>query len=498
MKFLKFVLLIICVSLFWGCGKTGDDLSGFIRVRIKEDPTTLDPAYIVDVTGGMISAKLYNGLIRIDENARIKPDIAQSWKVSEDGLSYTFVLRNGVKFSDGKGITASDFLKCYSRIISPDVTSPREWIFDKVKEFKVISPTEFQIVLKEQFAPFIYLLTMPNAYLVSDNNLGTGPYILYEWLHDNKLLLTPNPYYYDVAPKIKGIMYKVIPEDFTARTEFELGNLDVMGVSLQDWKYYKQSDKWKMYSCTGLNTYYIGFNLNNPVFRSRRTRQAFNYAIDKEKIIEYLLGGQAEVSGGAVPSVLLDKNIEGYSYLPNKAKKLLAQSGVKFDKPLNIYVRAQKESIRIVESIQHYFTEVGIETKIVPLEWSAYKEAINEGEADLFLMSWWADYPSAENFLFPTFHSSNWGSGGNRAFFKNDVIDRLIIQSQKESDDKKRILLYGKLNRLIAVQAPWAFLWNKRQLVVTQEWVDGYKIYPVYNGDKGTDIQLRKEEWKKK
>ncbi len=487
MKRYRLAQILFIVLLISGCARPveRDDV---LHLRLKEDPTTLDPAYIVDVSGGVIAAKLYNGLVRIDEHCRVVPDIAQSWEISADGCVYTFKLRADAKFSDGRPVTAEDFRRCYQRIIDPATTSPRRWLFDKVREFRVVAPDEFQVKLTEPFAPFLNLLAMPNAYLVSADNLGTGPYVLAEWQHDNRLLLKPNEFYFGQAPKVAGIEYRVIPEEFTTEAEFELGQLDMIEISLDDWPRYQANDKWQTCSQSGLNTYYIGFNCQQGPFNSYRLRQAFNYAVDKQKIITHLLEGQARAAKGPVPPALLTDDLPGYSYLPNKAKRLLQQSGVTFSEPIKIYVRAQKESIHIVESIQHYLAELGIPVQVVPLEWSAFKEAVAKGQADMFLMSWWADYPSAENFLYPTFHSANWGSGGNRARFKDPLVDRLITQAQAEADPEKRAALYRQAQRLIARQAPWLFLWHKNELVVAQPWISGLKLYPVYNGDKGTDV----------
>lgn len=466
---MKRYLVIFVIFFVVGCAKKEDN-PNMLRLRLKEDPTTLSPAYIVDVAGGVIAAKLYSGLVRFDENCEIVPDLAESWQIDLSGFKYTFKLRKDC------GVTAEDIKNAFNKIIAPETISPRSWIFDKVKEFKVIDPFTFQIILTEQFAPFLSLLTMPNAYIEN-----TGPYKLVVWEHDNKLILEPNPDYFGKMPKVKGIEYRVIPEEFTARTEFELGNLDIMEVSPIDWKKLSKSEVHK-YSQVGLNTYYVGFNCQKPPFNSIRVRQAFNYAIDKETIIKHILQGQAEPAGGPVPPVLLKVKTIPYPYLPKRAKKML--EGISFDKPLKIYVRSESQGIQIVETIQHYLAGIGIKTQIVPLEWSAFKEAVAEGEPDLFLMSWWADYPDPENFLFPTFHSSNWGAGGNRARFKNSIINKLIEEAQKKTDSK----LYGKIQILISRQAPWIFLWHRKELVVVQQQVRGFKPYPVYNSDKGTDV----------
>lgn len=452
LRVIKIILFVILIS---GCS-VREDARGILRIRIKEDPTTLDPIYIVDVVGGSISAKLYRGLVRFDENCRIVPDIAQSWEVSGDGLIYTFKLQMSPEVVKNR----------FEEVIKK---SPRKWIFEKVKEFRVLDDKTLQIELKEPFSPFLSLLTMPNAYIAD------GPYRLALWEHDRRIVLEPRE-----PVRLKGIEYVIIPEEFTAKAEFDLGNIDIMEVSPVEWVNMtaRKNGIISLYSQVGLNVYYIGFNCER--FKNTRFRQALNYAIDKESIIKNTLNGQAVISGGPVPPTLL-KTSYPYPYLPNRAKRLLKGQ---YPLKLKLYVRAQTQAIQIAEAIQHYLKKIGTTVDIIPLEWSAFKEAINKGEPDLFLMSWWADYPDPENFLFPTFHSTNIGPGGNRARFRNSLIDKLIEEAQRTGDQK----LYKKLQRYINRQAPWIFLWHTKELVITQPWVKGFRLYPVYNSDKGTEI----------
>ena len=487
-KYLAVILLCLLVS---GCagsaGKQGDD--NILRLRLKEDPTTVDPALIVDVAGGAVAAKLYSGLVRFDDRAKIIPDIAESWDISPDGLAYTFRIRPGIVFSDGSPLTAGSIKRSFARVIEG---SPRKWIFDKVKEIKIIDDATLLIEMKEPFAPFLGLLAMPNAYININGKMGSGPYLLKKWNHDRSLLLVPNPLYYGEPARVNGIEYRIIPEDFTALAEFDLGNIDIMELSPIQWRR-AEGDRPQpgggIYSQTGLNVYYIGLNCRKPLFSDVNLRRAFNYAIDKKVIIDNVLQGQAEPAGGPVPPVLLPAGAsDPYSYSPGKAKRLL--QGYKFTKPLKLYVKAQNQSIQIAEVIQHYLGRAGVPVKIVALEWSAFKKAVNEGETDMFLLSWWADYPDPENFLFPTFHSANIGPGGNRAYYQDKIVDSLIEQAQKELEADSRERLYEKLQVYINRQAPWIFLWHAKELILAQDRVKGFKLYPVYNSDKGTDVYL--------
>src|SRR4030042_986684 len=180
-----------------------------------------------------------------------------------------------------------------------------------------------------------------------------------------------------------------------------------------------------------------------------------------------------------------------YEYNPEKAKDLIKKEmldGI----TVNFYITADQEVKDMAEVIQSYIMAIGIEVRIKQLEWSAYKEAINKGEADMFYISWWADYPDPENFLFPLFHSSNFGPGGNRTRYKNPAVDSLIEKGKYTMDEKKRNLLYEKAEEMIVADAPWVFLWHRTDFTVRQPWVKNYIIYPIYSMDKGTEISLSK------
>jgi peptide/nickel transport system substrate-binding protein/oligopeptide transport system substrate-binding protein len=128
--------------------------------------------------------------------------------------------------------------------------------------------------------------------------------------------------------------------------------------------------------------------------------------------------------------------------------------------------------------------------RIRQLEWSAYKEAVNRGEPDMFYLSWWADYPDPENFLFPLFHSSNHGPAGNRTRYTNAFVDSMIAQGQYTLDEDKRNLFYRRAEEMIIADAPWVFLWHRTDFSIRQPWVKNYKIYPIYSMDKGTEISF--------
>jgi peptide/nickel transport system substrate-binding protein/oligopeptide transport system substrate-binding protein len=239
---LLFLLLATCT--------TRNREPGYVYFRIGHNPTTLDPALIVDVNGGLIAAKLFNGLVKLGDGLAVVPDIAESWTVSKDALRYRFTLRRGVTFSSGREVKAADFKYSFERVLDPDTRSPNTWIFEKIRGarelmneeadevsgIRVVDDYTLEVRLEKPFAPFLGLMTMPTAYVVpveevlhwgpdfSSNPVGTGPFVLRQWLPNRHLALDARKDYFDVPAGVKGIVYRVIPEELTAVAEFELGN----------------------------------------------------------------------------------------------------------------------------------------------------------------------------------------------------------------------------------------------------------------------------------
>ncbi len=491
-----------------------------IRLRLSGSPTTLDPAFIVDVSGGRIAAKLFNGLVKLNDRGEIVPDIAEEWQVSDDGRTYTFRIRSGVRFSNGREVNGKDVEFSLKRLLSPTVASPRGWILDYVtgaEDFAdgktdslagIAVPDEHTITIKldSPFAPFPYLLTMPNASIIPQEEVdrwgadfgshpaGTGPFSLANWEQDVRLVLDANSSYYEGVPRVNHIEYIIIPEDLTAVVEFENQNLDLLEIPAAEVSHYVRSEQWGEFlvSRTGLNTYYLGFNCQKEPFNDVRMRQAVSRAIDAKKIAEKVLEGRVEPAAGPIPPGLLGAPplTDGHMYDPQSAIALLKEAGFEDGFRTELMLNTGREELGVCEAIQSYLREVGIEAALVPLEWSAFKKATASGEAPLFYTSWWADYPEAENFLFPTFHSSNWGAAGNRARFASNEVDRATEKSRGILDDDTRAHEYRRIEKMIVDQAPWVFLWHRKEFYIRQPRVGGFKLFPVYSADKGTEMFL--------
>jgi peptide/nickel transport system substrate-binding protein/oligopeptide transport system substrate-binding protein len=183
--------------------------------------------------------------------------------------------------------------------------------------------------------------------------------------------------------------------------------------------------------------------------------------------------------------------LTGYGYDPQKAKALIREAGAE-GALVRIYITMDSEVLDIVEVIQQYLNNAGLKAEITQLDWSALKHAVNEGEPDAFWLSWWADYPDPENFLFPLFHSSSVGSGGNRTRCLDAELDRLIETAQRTMYEQQRYRLYRQAEERIIQSAPWVFMWHRADYFVVQPWVKDFRIYPIYSIDKRVDVVIQR------
>ncbi len=521
------VFLVLCstFSLLHMCGCSSTDsrrILNYLYVRLKVSPSTVDPALIVDVYGAQIAAKLYNGLVCFNDDLAPVPDIAESWTVSADGQVYSFRLKKGVRFFSGREVTAPDFKYSFERVLNPKTRSPRTWVLSRIQGadsfmsgeaaavsgIEVRDPYLLQIRIDKPFAPFIKLLGLTTAYVVpqeeverwgrdfSFHGTGTGPYILERWEHNQFLQLSANSSYFKGAPRLGGLIYRIVPEDFTALTEFEAGTIDVMlEIPPAAYRRYADDPRWKssVIVAPGLNIYYLGVNCQAPPFNNPLVRQALNYAIDRKTMVDRILDGRGIAASGILPPLLrTGQPPAGYSYDPVRARALLKQAGYGAGLQVTIYQSADEEALDITQALQSYLRDAGIDARIVQLEWSSFKNAVASGQAQAFWLSWWADYPDAENFLFPLFYSGNWGIGGNRSRFKDPRVDALLARAVSVMDEKQARALYREIEQLVVQAAPWVFCWHKANCSIHQPWVKNYAVVPLAVMEKWTGITIHK------
>jgi ABC-type transport system substrate-binding protein len=493
------LLAVACVGVLAGCARRVDD-SKMLELALETSPNRLDPAFVVDAAEGELCALLFEGLVGFAPDGSMVPGLARTWTLSEDGRRYRFNLNTSSRFTDGRPARAADVIGSFRRVLDPATASPRAWVLtrilgaaafhagesDSIPGLVAPDDSTLAIELDAPFAPFLSLLALPAARVVDlaslgrgDVPAGSGPWYVSEWLRGDRITLLPNPHR-TPAPAIEGIRYRIIPEPFTRIAEFESGTLDVLEIPDAEVPRFRDDEKTASHILKRpeLRVFYVG--LNNQTFTDPRVRRALNHAVNVPALVRVLASGEAVPAHGSVPPGLPGyAERPGYDYDPERARALLAEAGAS-DLALEIWQRESAEGNRVLEAVQGYLLAVGVEVTLVRREWSAFKEAVNAGKVDAFFLDWIADYPEAENFLFPLFHSANQGGGGNRARFVNPDVDRLLDETSRMGDASARAGAYAHIDSLVYAQAPWIYLYFPTSFHAVSPRINGYRLPAVY------------------
>lgn len=498
---------------------------GIYESYIASDFNTLDPAFATAALDGEMVSLLYDALVRFDIDGKIVPGLAKSWELPDD-KTLIFNLVDNAKFHNGNKVTAHDIKYSFERVLDPDVASPRTWVFDKImgaKEFmegtaeevtgiEVIDDYKIKITLEEPFAPFLSMMGMPAAHIVDKNEIekysdqndyalkpvGTGPYTFVGFKPGDRFVVKANKEYFAGRPFLDGINYRVIKDNSTAIAEFEAGNLDALSIPSVEIDRFANNPEYKPYIVNN-NTfwnYYIGTMNDKAPFDNKNLRQAVHYAINREAILNAVIPNTSVASHGPIPPGLdgYRSDITSYPYNPEKAKEILLEEGYSKENPLKVkfYHAESASNVALLEPVQAMLNEVGFDVELVSMEWNAYRAAVRQGEPDLFYLSWGADYPDAENYLYPLFHSTMTNGGGNETRYSNPEVDALLELSHKTQDYKERIKLYQQIEDMVIEDSPRIWMYLSRNWTVYKPKVQGVQIYRIFNADKKLDIWLDK------
>ena len=505
-------LSLAALTLLTACaGGDGTPARGaIVDSRDTYDPRSFDPALSTDVPTGRAVGYVFEGLTRFSPDAQVEPALASSWTVSPDGRIWRFTLRQNVKFHDGSAFTAKNVLASFTRVLDPKTRGGRGWPL-----FPIAGATEFAagkatsisglriendstivITLSEPFAIFPKLLAMPVASIVpttigadfGEKPVGTGPWRLAEWKHDDFVRYVRYADYWGNKPLQDTLVARIIPEASTAVAEFESGNVDILYIPEAETRDWEQTEEKKalLQAAPVLRLWYVAINTTRGPLADVRVRRAINHAIDTRAILSQLLGGRGRLAAGVVPPALegADTTRAPYAHDVAKARQLLADAGFPKGITVKLWCSQDATQSRVAQAIQGYLKDAGITAELVQRESASMREAARKGEADLVLKDWYADYPDAENFLYPLLHSANAGVGGNVSFFKDPAFDAVVSASRRETDLTKRTALYARADSIAHAQAPMVFLLFYNELYAVQPWLRNWTAPTIFNGQR--------------
>ncbi len=509
---------LVTLSIVASC-KGGDSIPQrrtLIDSRDTYDPRSLDPALSTDVPTGRAVAYVFDGLTRFTPDARLEPALAERWDLSPDGLTYTMHLRAGVKFSDGTVVRARNVVRSWQRVLDPATRGGRGWPLYPIRGAKAfaagsaktidgvtaVDDSTLRITLDTALAIFPKLLAMPVASILPDSvaadfgehPVGTGPWRLVTWKRDDYLLFSRNPEYFGGPPKSDSLLARIIPEPSTGVAEFESGRVDLLYIPEAETRQWERTDakSGTLVSAPALRLWYVAINTTRGPLADSRVRQALNLALDRTQILDRLMGGRGRLAAGVIPPSLegADTMRPPYPHAVAEAKQLLAAAGHPSGIDIELWLSTDANFTRVAQAMQSNLAEAGIRVKIVQRDAASVREAARKGSTDLHLKDWYADYPDAENFLYPLLHSANRGVGGNESFYSNPTFDKLVTASRREQNDAKRAALYRQADSLQFADAPMIYLFFYNELFAVQPWIKGFKVPTIFNGQRWTDVVI--------
>jgi len=472
-----------------------------------DDPLTLDPALVTDTTSSDYVVSLYGGLVTLDKDLKVIPDIAKAMPdVSADGKTYTFHLRDDVVFSgSNRKVTATDFKYSIERAANQKTESPtadtylgdivgvKDMIRGKanaVSGLKVVDDSTLQIQIDSPKPYFLAKLTYPTAFVVEKDQIesdpqnwtrhphGTGPFVLKEWNIGKDVILTANPRYHLGVPALKEVDYDLAGG--SSLTEYQNNEIDVTGVGINDIETVRDNSDplhKEFHESPDLSLGYIAFNVQKPPFDDVKVRQAFSEAIDKDQLINVILKNEADKADGILPPGMpgFSKDTKGLGFNVNQAKQLLQDSKYAGKlPPIQFTLAGQGANVDPLTDaiIQMWKQNLGVDVTVQQEETATFFDDARQGKLQMYTEAWAADYPDPEDFLSLNFLSD---SQQNESKYSNPQVDQWLQQADTTQDQSKRMDLYHQAEQQIINDAPWIPLTFDKNEYLVKPYVKGYE-----------------------
>lgn len=511
-SFIAVAVLGICIPLTTLADDAAD--GGSMIVTYKDDVSTLDPAIGYDWQNWSMIKSLFDGMMDYKPGTtELVNDLAESYTLSEDGLTYTFTLKEGVTFHNGRVMTADDVKYSLDRVTNPATQSPGAGFFASIEGFdamadgsatslsgvSVVDPNTVAIKLSRPDATFLHVMAINFSSIVpkevveefgedfGKNPVGTGAFELSEWTLGQRLVFSRNKDYWKPGlPNLDQITFEVGQEPIVALLRLQQGEVDIPGDGIPPAKFVevKNDPEFKDFIIEGgqLQTGYITMNVNIPPFDNKAVRQAVNMAINKERIVR-VINGRAVVANQPLPPTMpgYAPDYEGYPYDPEKAMAMLKEAGFADGIETELYVYNTDPNPRIAQSIQQDLKAIGIEASIKSLAQANVIAAGGEADQAPMIwsggMAWIADFPDPSNFYGPILGCAGAVPGGwNWAWYCNEELDAKAVEADSMTDAAmatEREALWREIYLSIMEDAPWVPVFNEQRFTMRSAAVGG-------------------------
>lgn len=453
------------------------------------DAVNLMPFLHTDTASGSVTGLVFSGLTKADKNLEIVGDLAECWEVSEDGTEIKFFLRRGVRWHDGAPLTSRDVKFTFEAMLDPENACPYAASYMDIE--RIEAPDDHTVVFKysRPYAPALSKLgaaIIPEHLLKGEDlrespfkrdPLGCGPYVFKKWKTDQHIILEANDDYFEHRPNIGRYVSRVIPDQAVQFLELVTGGIDNMSLNSYQYFYRTNTERFKAdfnkYKYLSRAYTYVGYNLNDPLFKDKRVRKALSYALDKNEIIKGVLFGLGEPCTGPFfkETPYYNHDAEDYAYDKEKALALLKEAGWRdtdrdgildkdgLDFKFTIITnQGNKEREDIATLIQRQWRELGIDAEVRIIAWAAFlREFIDKKNFQAVILGW--TLPLDPD-CYVVWHSESSKKGGlNFISYRNGEVDALIEEGRRTFDKKRRVEIYGRIHEIIADEAPYTFLY---------------------------------------
>ncbi|HDC92275.1 ABC transporter substrate-binding protein [Candidatus Acetothermia bacterium] len=490
-------LLVGIGILVLGVGSLGAD--DVLVMGVTAEPETLDPHVTVDNNSWRAIYYCYDRLVEYEGGTtKLRPGLAESWEISDDGLTYTFHLRKGITFIDGTPFNAEAVKFNFERLFA--IGKGPAGTFEFIKSVEVVDEYTVKFTLHAPFAPALSAFATDQGCIVSpgvmehevngdwgqdwlaEHTAGTGPFYAAEWIHGMRLVLKRNDNYWGEPAKLAQVELRYVPEPEDLRMLLEKGEIDIAEkLTVDQIKSLKGVPGIRVFEGPSFSCHYIYLNCQRPYLNDVRVRRAISYAIDYEGIVDYIWQGTAVRMEGPVPIGFAEHiPVYQYPYDPDRARALLKEAGYEKGFTLRLMhspVVPEWRQMAIV--VQQNLADIGIKVQIESYAWATLRAKLDKGDFDMSFGYWTPDYADADMFTWFWFYSENWGLPGNRAWYKNEVMDDLVTAQRVETDPEKRQRLFEGIQWLAVSDAPYVYLVQTKYQLPMREWVKGYVYNPM-------------------
>jgi peptide/nickel transport system substrate-binding protein len=465
---------------------------GTFRYCDLKSAGTLDPARVHQNQDIFLSSNVYNGLVNLVPGAwDVYPDLAENYEISDDKMVYTFYLRKGVKFHNGRELTAEDVLYTLERARQKKfVNSARLRSIGKVEapdKYTVrITLDQFDNVFLVKLAGSIGSGVVPKEFVEKHDkafgtgieaNCGTGPFIVKQWNPGRNVILEANSNYFRGRPNIDQVEMRTISSRSAEVLEFEAGGLDMATLKPPYDKKFLANPKWKPYCQSRVypNIYWYGFDINQKPFDNAKLRKALAHSFDRERAVKIAGGGLGEPAYTPLSPGFeaFDPNLQTYAYNPEKAKKLLAEAGYPKGIDLKMHVWSYTPSKQYTEFYQAQLAELGINLKVEFVEMGTFKAEVRKGRYPFYGLATSLRLPDSAATFYQFFHSDNFGAAGNYTNYKNETVDKYLNLAMKERNSETRVEYLKKVQHQVLDDCVWITDHRTQRTQILQPWVHG-------------------------